>query len=170
MMGGGQARAERHDGAPVDDVDPHRLEPLYEIVDRAYSAISFEPGGEPDWATFRSLFTDPAILALRVFPSDEHIRVMDLDGYERVQFREDLAQGGYEEVPVSRSGRIVRDLGLIDVRFEMRFPNGDVAAALDVFHLVRTPSGWRIASISSDMVDAGDSPNSGESVGAPDVR
>ena len=108
------------------------------------------------------------MLALRVFPTDKHISVMNLDEYERAQLREDLAVGGYEEVPISRSGRIIRDLGIVDVRFDMRFPNGDVVSALDVYHLVRTAAGWRIASISSDMLEGGDAGNSAAPLEATD--
>ena len=155
-------------GGALGASDPDLLAPLLEIVDQAYEAISFEAGEQPDWTTFRSLFTERAVLALRVFPTDKHSSVMNLDEYERAQLREDLAVGGYEEVPISRSGRIIRDLGIVDVRFDMRFPNGDVVSALDVYHLVRTAAGWRIASISSDMLEGGDAGNSAAPLEATD--
>ncbi len=50
-----------------------RLEPTA-VVDRAYELIGFAAGGEPDWPRFRELFTDPCVLALRVFPDDDASR------------------------------------------------------------------------------------------------
>ena len=34
-----------------------------DVVDRSYELISFAAGGEPAWAEFRSLFTEPSTLA-----------------------------------------------------------------------------------------------------------
>ena len=49
------------------------------LVDACYALISFEPGSEPAWDEFRALFHPQAVLALRVFPDDESVTVMDLD-------------------------------------------------------------------------------------------
>ncbi|MFZ9385183.1 MAG: hypothetical protein ACO27U_10985, partial [Ilumatobacteraceae bacterium] len=65
-----------------------------QVVDRAYELISFAAGGEPAWPEFRSLFTDPCVLALRVFPDDPSITVMNLDSYVVHQMREGLSDEG----------------------------------------------------------------------------
>jgi hypothetical protein len=124
------------------------------VVDRAYELISFEAGDAPQWDAFRALFTQPAVLALRVFPGDDHIRVLDLDGYQRVQMRDDLERDGYTEVPLHRDVRITGDLAEVRVEFEMRFPHGPPALALDVFVLVRRGGPWLIASIASEILPA----------------
>ena len=61
------------------------------VVDRAYELISFAAGGEPAWPEFRALFTEPCVLALRVFPDDDAVTVMDLDGYVVHQMRDGLS-------------------------------------------------------------------------------
>jgi len=45
-------------------------EAIAAVVARAYAALEFEPGAEPDWDLFESAFAPEAILALRVFPED----------------------------------------------------------------------------------------------------
>lgn len=40
------------------------------LIEAAYDLLAFEPGGLPQWSRFFELFSESAILALRVFPAD----------------------------------------------------------------------------------------------------
>lgn len=123
-----------------------------EVVDRAYELISFAAGGEPAWTEFRTLFTEPSTLALRVFPGDPSVTVMDLDGYVVHQMREGLSEEGYSEIPGERSTTIVGDAAVVLQQFEMQFKDRAPVPAFDGFSLVRLGGAWKIASIISDMV------------------
>ncbi len=123
-----------------------------EVVDRAYELISFAAGGEPAWPEFRTLFTEPSTLALRVFPGDPEITVMDLDGYVVHQMRDGLSEEGYSEIPGERITTIVSDAAVVLQQFAMQFKDCPPVPAFDAFSLVRIEGVWRIASIISDMV------------------
>lgn len=125
-----------------------------EVVDRAYELISFAAGGEPAWPEFRSLFTEPSTLALRVFPGDAEITVMDLDGYVVHQMRDGLSEEGYSEIPGERTTTIVGDAAVVLQQFAMQFKGRPPVPAFDGFSLVRIGGSWKIASIISDMVAA----------------
>lgn len=123
-----------------------------EVVDRAYELISFAAGGEPAWPEFRALFTDRAVLALRVFPGDAAITVMDLDGYVVHQMRDGLSDEGYSEIPGERSTTIVGDAAAVLQNFFMQFKDRAPVPAFDGFSLVRIDGVWKIVSIISDMI------------------
>ncbi len=123
-----------------------------EVVDRAYELISFAAGGEPAWPEFRALFTEPNALALRVFPGDPAITVMDLDGYVVHQMRDGLSEEGYSEIPGERTTTVVGDAAVVLQQFEMQFKDRRPVPAFDGFSLVRIEGEWKIASIISDMV------------------
>jgi hypothetical protein len=122
------------------------------VVRRAYELISFGPGGGPGWAEFRALFTTPAVLALRVFPGDPAISVMDLDAYEAVQITAAMTAAGYEELPLDTAYLETGDICEARVRFQMVFAPDRIHEALDVFQLVRLGGEWRIASILSEVI------------------
>ncbi|MBI5087312.1 MAG: hypothetical protein HZB15_00130 [Actinobacteria bacterium] len=121
------------------------------IVDRAYELISFAAGGEPQWGAFRALFADQCALALRVFPEDPTVTVMDLDEYVVAQMREGLSDEGYAEIPGERVVEIIGDVATVHQRFGMQFATGPAVPAVDVFCLARVHGHWRIVSIVSDM-------------------
>ena len=123
-----------------------------EVVDRAYELISFAAGGQPAWQEFRALFVEPNALALRVFPEDPAITVMDLDGYVVHQMRDGLSEEGYSEIAGERTTTIVGDAAVVLQQFAMQFKDRPPVPAFDGFSLVRVDGVWKIASIISDMV------------------
>lgn len=127
-----------------------------EVVDRSYELISFAAGGEPAWMEFRELFTNPCVLALRVFPDDPAITVMDLDDYVTHQMRDGLSEEGYEELPGERTVTIVGDAAFVDQRFYIKYRDQAPVAAFDGYSMVRIDGRWRIASIVSDMLRPSD--------------
>lgn len=123
-----------------------------EVVDRSYELISFAAGGEPAWDQFRALFTRPCVLALRVFPDDPEITVMDLDDYVVHQMREGLSEEGYGEEPGERTTTIVGDAAVVHQSFFIIYKDREPVPAFDGYSLVRIDGEWKIASIISDMI------------------
>lgn len=121
------------------------------LVDAAYRLISFGPGGEPGWSSFRRLFATPCVLALRVFPDDPAVSVMTLDEYVARQVRDEMHDTGYEERPLARTLVVTGDIAEARVRFQMVFGPQRIHDAFDVFQMVRRDGRWWIVSIISEL-------------------
>jgi hypothetical protein len=93
------------------------------------------------------------VLALRVFPTDTAVSILNLRDYALSQMRHDLESDGYSETPGEQSIRVVGDVAVVHQHFTMNFRSGPVPA-VDVFSLARTAVGWRIVSVVSDVVRA----------------
>ena len=126
------------------------------LVDASYDLISFEPGSEPAWDRFRTLFLPQAVLALRVFPEDDAISVMDLDQYVVKQMREGMKEEGYSETILKRSELVFRDVAEVCVLFAMKFGDAAPHTAMDIIQLVRHEGRWWIASMVSDILRPGE--------------
>ena len=126
------------------------------LVDACYELISFEPGATPAWDEFRALFHPQAVLALRVFPEDEAVTVMDLDAYMVRQMREGMEEEGYSETLLERVEHAFHDVAEVRVLFEMKFGDTTSHTALDLFSLVRLGERWYITSIVSDFLNPGE--------------
>lgn len=126
-------------------------EAIAAVVERAYDALGFEPGSEPDWELFDSAFAPEAILALRVFPEDPVISVMGLRAYAESQMRNDLGEQGYSETPGAGSSEIYGDVAVVRQPFTMNFADRSVPA-IDVFSLARIDGAWKVVSVVSDTV------------------
>jgi len=122
-----------------------------EVVDAAYELLSFEPGQEPDWPGFRQCFHSRAILALRVFPGDADISVLNLAEYARAQLREGLKEAGYTETPQAREVEITGSVATIRQHFTMNFAGRPPVPAIDIFALIQLADRWQIISVVSDM-------------------
>jgi hypothetical protein len=121
------------------------------LVDTAYAALDIPPGSEPDWDAFNAAFHTRALLALRVFPKDQAVRVLDLREYAEAQLENALPTEGYSETQGARTVVIVNDIATVRQDFTMNLV-GEPVPALDFFSLVRLPAGWRIVSVVSDVV------------------
>jgi len=124
-------------------------EAIAAVVARAYAALEFEPGAEPDWNLFESAFAPEAILALRVFPEDPEISVMGLRAYAESQMRNDLGEQGYSETPEAGSIEVIGDIAVVRQPFTMNFADRSVDA-VDVFSLVRILGVWKVVAVVSD--------------------
>ena len=121
------------------------------LVEMTYRLISFSAGGEPSWPTFRTLFSDRAVLAIRILPEDPSITVMNLDEYVQWQIREGMKEAGYEERPLERSFNVMGDLAEAHVRFQMYIGPRHIGDAIDIFQIVRKEGRWWIVSIVSEI-------------------
>ncbi len=119
------------------------------VVQQAYQALEFPAGSQPDWRLFEEVFVEVAVLGLRVFPQDPAVSVMTLREYAAAQMRNNLSEQGYSETPGQRLTEVIGDVAVVRQSFTMNFADAAVAA-VDVFCLVRTASGWRIVSVVSD--------------------
>ncbi|MEC3952416.1 hypothetical protein VMT65_05150 [Nocardia sp. CDC153] len=120
------------------------------VVDEAYRALAFDPGGAPEWDRFHAAFVPEALLALRVFPQDTAIRVLTLDRYAAAQLENELGAQGYGETPGRREVTLVGDVAAVRQEFTMNFADRDVPA-VDLFLLARVGAVWRIVAVASDM-------------------
>lgn len=126
-------------------------EVIAQIVGRAYEAIAFKPGGDPDWRRFNEVFHPSAILALRVFPHDEAVGVLNLRDYAAAQMRHGIREEGYSETPGERKIEIVGEVATVRQRFTMNLAKRLPVQAVDAFSLVRVDGRWLIVSVVSDM-------------------
>jgi hypothetical protein len=72
-----------HHPNPAGDraADPNDVVSVDAVIRAMYSAISFEPGAEPDWQRFRSLFLKGATLVPRRAGSEPEIEVLSVDHF-----------------------------------------------------------------------------------------
>ena len=131
--------------------EPH--DAIGHAVDGAYAALAFDAGSQPDWEAFATVFDERALLALRVFPEDVTVSLMDLQEYAQSQMRNDLQDHGYSETPGERSIEVIGDVACVRQAFTMNFADRTVEA-VDVFLLRRRGDGWRILSVASDMAQS----------------
>lgn len=125
------------------------------VVEEAYRLIGFDPGGEPQWDRFKALFDPKAVLALRVFPEDDAVTVMDLDEYVVIQIREGMKEEGYEEIPGETEWYLFGDVAEARVVFHIKYGAAEPIPALDIYQLVRRGGRWWIVSIVSDIPKPG---------------
>lgn len=123
-----------------------------EVVGQAYEALEFEAGSEPDWVRFDEIFVPGALLALRVFPEDEQVRVLGLREYHAAQMGNDLGDEGYSETPGERKVEILGDVAGVRQSFTMNFAGREPVEAVDIFLLARVDGRWMIVSVVSDLV------------------
>ena len=133
--------------ATVSQADEHAIR---HVIDSAYRSLAFDPGAEPDWQAFTSPFDDRAVLALRVFPQDAQVRVLDLAEYAQAQMGNGLKEQGYSEEPGQGTIEVFGDVALVRQFFTMVFVDRRVSA-IDVFSLARIDGAWRIVAVVSDL-------------------
>jgi hypothetical protein len=122
------------------------------LVDLAYDALAFRPGDAPDWERFNSVFAPSAVLALRLFPDDRTISVLNLTEYAVAQLQHGLKEQGYSETPGARWVEVVGDVATVRQEFTMNFSDKPPVDALDLFSLVRVNGVWRVVSVLSDLL------------------
>ena len=123
------------------------------VVDECYRLICFEPGSEPNWEEFKSLFHPQAVLALRVFPGDDAISVMNLDEYTVIQMRQGMKKDGDNEEIIRNEWLKHGSLAETRVVFTMQFGTEEPIMAFDAFQLVYLEDRWWIVSILSEIGD-----------------
>ena len=126
------------------------------VVSALYRSVSFEPGGEPDWATLRTLMMPDAVLAQPVRGSDE-VELLTVDEFVGL-FQDDLEafdmrRTGFHEsiarVETTSFGRIAHCLVVFEVRTDPG-ASAPLGRGVDSIELVRTDGRWWIAAITTE--------------------
>ncbi len=125
------------------------------VVAECYRLIGFEPGSEPQWDRYRALFAPQAVMALRVFPDDEAVSIMNLDQYMVQQMREGMKEAGYEETTLREDWTKFGDVAQARVVFQMHFGKSEPIPALDILQLARRDGRWWIVSMISEVPKPG---------------
>jgi hypothetical protein len=127
------------------------------VVEALYRAVSFEPGGEPDWKLLRLLMRPEAVLAQPVRGTDE-IELLTVDQFigrfEEELDRSMLQETGFHETIASIETASFGRIAYSHVVFE---PRTDPAAeqplgrGVDSIQLVRTGGRWWIAAVVTEL-------------------
>lgn len=126
------------------------------VVSALYRAVSFAPGGEPDWSVLRTLLLPDAVLAQPVRGSDE-VELLTVDEFIG-RFRHDLEafemrKTGFHErierVETTSFGRIAHCLVVFEVRKDPAVAD-PLGRGVDSIELVHTGGRWWIAAIATE--------------------
>lgn len=127
------------------------------VLDAIYAGVSHEPGGEPDWNAFESVFLPQATLVLPYRPGTEP-QVQTVPEFLEF-YRGALAQPGAKDEGFVEScagfeatvfGNVATVTSVYEARKTVDQPNPD-RIGLDMVHLVNTPEGWKAVSLITDF-------------------
>jgi hypothetical protein len=131
------------------------------IVNALYASLSFETGGQPDWARFRGLF-DPAALMVRIDPrltrahaerskqADEPaVCISSIDDYiaRTTASIENGSLTDFSERELTRSTEVFGDLAAVFSTYERSVANV-VRRGINSLQLVKDGERWWLISIS----------------------
>ena len=119
------------------------------VLERLYQVISFEEGGEPDWAGIEQVFSPHARIT-RVSPDGTDY----LDPKTFVEMSRSLfelgAYTGFFELERARRvecfGRVAQAWSLYETR-TARSAREPLATGINSIQLLREPSGWRVVGL-----------------------
>lgn len=130
-----------------------------DVVRQVYDLVSFDAGTRPDWQQVRSRFLPEAVITLRT--AKDKISVFTLDGFVQdfVDFidRSKADERGFHERVVQLTGSTYGDVAEYKVVYEAQLQGSQrpPQQGLDIFLLIRTADGWKIAAITNELVSPG---------------
>jgi hypothetical protein len=138
---------------PPAPADPNDVNSLDAIVNALYASVSFEPGEEPQWRRFRSLF-DPAALMVRVdarperLPEEPSLRVSSIDEYiaRTTAAIESGALQGFTERELTRRTEVFGDVASVFSSYE-RSAAQEVRRGINSLSLVKRDERWLVISL-----------------------
>lgn len=128
------------------------------VITELYELVSLEAGETPDWERVRSLFLPEAIIVLRT--SRDSTTILTVDGFidDFVGFieRSGVSKTGFKETIIRSHTLEYGNLAQVLVLFEAEIPGAGRAAqrGIDNIHLSKRDDGWRIVSITNEIVGA----------------
>ena len=121
---------------------------LDEVITTMYASMSFEPGGEPDWAAQREVFA-PAARLVRV--RDEGVFEFDADSFraDLHQMIESGALPSFFERELWREEQVYDDIAHVLSGYEMRSSRdgAPICRAIKSIQLFRRDGRWRISAM-----------------------
>lgn len=126
------------------------------VVRGIYDLVSFEAGSRPDWDSVRAQFLPGAVVTLRT--ARDQISVFSLEGFvnDFISFidRTKADEVGFREHVLEVTGASYGDIAEYKVLYEAEIigRGRPPTRGLDLFLLVRTTDGWKIAAITNELV------------------
>ncbi len=136
---------------PPVDIEPEISKDPKKVVEELYRLISFNSGDLPAWDRFISLFTENAVMSLRLFPGDPHMWTGPPTEYSQVQVDQEMQEHGYSETPVKEDWMVFGDVAEGRVTFDMQRGDQPAIRCFDGYHLVFQDSRWWVTSILGEI-------------------
>ncbi len=132
------------------------------VITAAYEALSFAPGGRPDWDRFRALYFHAARLTPAQSETNSKLTPMTVEEFIRWADEEMRARGyltkGFHETDVHRVIEWFGDIAQVLSTYESRFTADEAAPfarGLNSFQLLRDDGRWQISSVIWDLEQVG---------------
>ena len=142
-------RADQPARAPVP-VDAAALDA---VVRALYEAISFPPGGQPDWDRLRSLFAPGARLIPPKSDDGSPVHVLDVESFiaqasHQLQVNEPARQG-FVEVEIARRTEAFGNIAHVFSTYEARQATAEpaIARGINSIQLLRDGGRWWVVTI-----------------------
>jgi hypothetical protein len=128
------------------------------VVEELYRLISFEAGELPQWDRFASLFTENAVMSLRLFPNDTEMWTGSPIQYAEVQVDKAMEESGYSETPISEQWTIYSAIAESRVIFDMQRGDEPPIRCIDGYHLIFSKGRWWVTSVLGEIPPPGTEP------------
>jgi len=136
---------------PPVNVEPEITQNPKKVVEELYRLISFNAGSQPEWERFISLFTESAVMSLRLFPEDPVMWTGSPADYAQVQVDKEMEETGYSEVPVKEEWMVFGDVAEARVIFDMQRGAQPAVRCFDGYHLIFKDKRWWVTSILGEI-------------------
>jgi hypothetical protein len=125
------------------------------VIDALYAAISYPPGGEPDWTALRALFLPGARVVMPRVPGIEGVCIRSVAEWI-ADYRQAVLQSsarGFREVQLAPQVTVFRDLAHVLSSYASYSGSGDTPSArgLNSVQMVRSGGDWYIVSVVWDV-------------------
>ena len=130
-----------------------------ETVSELYKSITVEANEAYNWELVRSFFINDPVIVLRT--SREGSTIFNMDGFikdfQDFVERANITESGFVEEIVKMRSLTIGDISNIIVIYEASIPGSDrpPQQGVDIVHLIKTETGWKISSIVNEVPDPG---------------
>ena len=127
-----------------------------------YDYVSVESGEAYDWDKVKSCFIESPVIVLRT--SRDSSTIMDLDDFiadfKSFVQRANISSTGFHETIISMKAFEIGNVASFHVIYEAMIPGSErePLRGVDMIHLVKTESGWKISAIVNDILYPKDTP------------
>lgn len=136
---------------PPVEIEPEITSDPQKVIEELYRLISFESGSLPNWDRFISLFTENAVMSLRLFPGDPEMWTGTPAEYAQVQVDKEMEEFGYSETPVKEEWMVFGHVAEGRVIFDMQRGDQPAIRCFDGYHLIFKDDRWWVTSILGEI-------------------